>query len=406
MRSVTSEALAVAEASEPTFGLASLVQPLTPQQFKEQCWPRRPWVSRGPVERFGALARIPEMRDLATLLQTWKGKAMAAPPRGSTFTSVEIGAEQMATFYRNGFTLYLHHVEKQVPALQPFARALERELGLPPGEIFCEAYASQAGSGARPHFDANLTFNVQLRGSKVWRMAENRSVLHPHIGRGLHEPMSDGLERYAKRPTPVDMPQDAERIEAEAGTVVFIPHGYLHDTVAEEPSFSIIFTAKARSWSKLLLGELEQKLLEFEHWREMAVGLTSLGAEREENLQRLGGLIQELKGILDAMSPEQMLARWSGGRGASFMRRPGLTLALSRQKEQERDTWFLTTNAAEGSRTEVAPQLVPVLRWLADREQPFDVEKALQSILDLKPADVLFALNTLANVGLIVRCQG
>src|SRR5207253_9180794 len=84
--------------------------------------------------------------------------------------------------YHDDYTLYFANITNSIPALHPFARVMEHDMGLLPGEVSCESFASKRGSGAKPHFDVGFTFNIQVTGRKTWIFAKNDHVLYPDFG--------------------------------------------------------------------------------------------------------------------------------------------------------------------------------------------------------------------------------
>src|SRR6185436_14529580 len=254
-----------------TLGLAELFHPLSPAEFMSAYWQKKPYVSHGSLSRFVGLSAIPELRSIDALLKLWRGQAEAWAPRGTGNPVITAEAHQLSLFFDSGYTLYLTRVEQYVPALEPFARRMEIELGLRVGEIYFEAFVSQ-GTGSVLHFDPNVTINIQMIGSKKWWMAENKHIVHPHMGWAVGTEIDEQMLQYSRQPFPTKMPRGAASFEAREGTLVYLHPGYWHSTRNHEPSLSLLYTINPLSWADLLVDELKCQLQRVADSRELAFG--------------------------------------------------------------------------------------------------------------------------------------
>jgi hypothetical protein len=130
--------------------------------------PLQSYVCHGPLQRLAGLAKIPELQHPEALIKAWRGFKVSAWPSApmQSQRSFHVLPEQLESAFKYGFTLYFRLLETNVPALIPLLRQLESDLCLATGTITCEAFASRAGTGARMHFDPNMTFNIQVVGQR------------------------------------------------------------------------------------------------------------------------------------------------------------------------------------------------------------------------------------------------
>ena len=114
--------------------------------------------------------------------------------RGSPFPS------QRLKLYERGDTLYIIKLDESIPELVGYKTLLARDLGVHPHHITVEGFASRGGLALPMHYDLDLNFNVQLRGEKTWRVAQNDHVENPlhsyHVTQDRKPP------KYARSPMP------------------------------------------------------------------------------------------------------------------------------------------------------------------------------------------------------------
>lgn len=108
------------------------------------------------------------------------------------------------------------------------------------------------------------------------------------------------------------MPSDAQTFELKPGSLLFVPRGYWHSTLADGDSLALNFTYTAPAWIDLFMSALRSRLLQSELWRETANGVGD-PAQRSLCEAKLGVLLSELiddlphwraRDILDATEPD------------------------------------------------------------------------------------------------------
>jgi len=364
-------------------------------------WQKQPYVRHGSLQRFGEMAEIPALRSIEAILEVWRGTAEAWAPRDTKNPLIKAEAHQLSDFFESGYTLYLSHVEEHVPALVPFARRLELDLGLRGDEVFFEAFVSK-GAGSAVHFDPNVTINIQLIGAKQWRMAENTHLRHPHAGWSVGMEVDDEMKAYAKLPLPSKMPRGSRSFEARAGTLVYLHPGYWHSTVNHEPSLSLLYTVEPPSWADLLGEEITAHLNTVDHARELAFGLGST-VDQDQKRQRLEKLIQELRNAADRMSAECLLGKWGASLTASFERRTPLRYHAQVVNRDGENRVVLTTKIGrKTNRSELPMEGTLALRYIARRRHFYghDVASAVERASAEQIAEILEGLEKL---GLVIR---
>lgn len=261
--------------------------------------PDKRYVSHGPLERLGELRNIRELRSTDNLLASWRGAKAQAWPSGKYGNAQPMLIDDpklLWLVFEKGYTLYFQSMEEVYPRLKGLLRKLERELGCGEGELSCDGFASKTGSGTAMHFDPAPTFNVQMTGTKVWRMACNGHVEFPHEGWIKGAKNTPEFKAYASK-FPTAMPKDAKPFSTAPGTVVYIPHGSWHETRAQGPSFALLFTIRSPMLLEHLMRHLNARLLSQAGWRRRAIGVRG-GAFWRLRARSNARLLEELRGVV------------------------------------------------------------------------------------------------------------
>ena len=281
------------------FGLAEL---LKGTERDPRFDPRTIYVSHGPLERFHEITAIPELATPEAFIQNWKNKAKVRRLENGNMKKFDAYPGQLLSLYHQGATLYFGAVEHAIPALQLLADRLADDLRIQRGQVICEVFVSGPGSGIELHFDPYSGFNLQLLGRKTWTLAYNRHVSYPLLHWSVGQDVLPDLADYARLPFPQESPPNAMTFEAMPGTVVYIPHGAWHATVAHEPSLALVFSSVQPTWTSLMLQPVKKQLERIEKWRERPLGLDPL-----EYRQTLKRLLDELKETVNSLEVESLL---------------------------------------------------------------------------------------------------
>jgi ribosomal protein L16 Arg81 hydroxylase len=195
------------------------------------------------------------------------------------------------------------------PALERLARSVDRSLGLPTGACEAKVSLSASGTGFPAHFDQYETFQLQLEGTKRWRLAAVTNVrfpLHPHLSGTT--PSAELLEYAA---APMTMPAAGDTVTLAPGDVMFVPRGHWHATAADSPqSLSLVLRCATPAWLHLLDPERQPALVRDEAWREPAF---FAWGEDERAARARARLACLLDGIGDRTGAEWLIARYRHG---------------------------------------------------------------------------------------------
>lgn len=328
--------------------------------FLRGCWPGRHAVAHGALGRLDPLGALPELADLGQLLRAYDDQVrVALPDKRDEHSSRLVDADEAERLHGEGLALIFNGVERFLPPVGGWLEGLRVELGLPrncdPRSI---VYVSPAGSGNSPHFDANANFVVQVRGKKRWRIAPNPDVLHPTDRWAMNQDaLSEELAGYVKGPLPTQMPEGALTFDLVAGSVLFVPRGYWHETESDEDTLALNFTFGQPAWADLVLTALRRRLLEEPQWRALANG--SDAPRVAQLLARLQAKTAELtvEEVADALDAE-----------VTWLLVPAAFLRVDEGR-------VVASLGAGEFEIDADVSLHPVLEWIGRQRTPFSREQ-------------------------------
>ncbi len=276
--------------------LAALVQPVGIPEFLGSHWPETPLAVHGPKARLPSPLNAPCFDTPAAFLSSYRGRVLFG--RGSRGPRAALSADaDPAALYAMGLTLYLPDVAHVLPECAAFLRALESDLGIPAHCARFTAWASPEADGAACHFDAEDVFSIQLAGRKRFSVIERPALRHAvgsQFGPGIAPP-PELVHQVGNR---LPVPDEAEfvDIDMEPGSVLYLPRGHWHRTVAEADSLSVTIAIATPTLLDGLLVELRETLLSDERWRRPVGGLPGAAeAERAILLTELPAVIGRLR---------------------------------------------------------------------------------------------------------------
>jgi hypothetical protein len=279
-------------------------------RFVADHFPSRAAVVHGPGERLVDLIGDGRIREVPALLRAGHRDNKATfLVEGVTQTLVFPEATLSERIFRCGATVTLNDVARTFPEARPWIERLAREVGLAPGAVNLNAYVSPAGTGLPAHFDDHETLIVQLAGRKSWRVAPNVDLAHPLVPcmPSIPERARGELERAAAALVPEQM----QAIELRAGSAIFLPRGYWHQTRAVEDSISLTFALSVPSGCAVLARLLYHHLEREPAWRApLAQGAEGVG-QIQTMLAALAAelpSLEALPGLSEAVS--QVRAAW------------------------------------------------------------------------------------------------
>lgn len=369
-------------------------------------WPERHYAVHRPAGALPPALRVPELASLDSLARIYRGPVtFGRGARDARTINVDAHA---AHLFQLGLTVYLPDIARFVPALVQWLQALEQELGLPAACSTVGAFASPRADGLSCHFDADDVISIQLQGHKVFHVAKVDGLPYPS-GQQFGPGMLPGDELYPQAGAGFPTPDQAsfERIAMAPGSVLFLPRGTWHRSVAEQDSFSVSIGIRPPTAMQQLLKRLHDLLLQAPEWRRplyeanQATGRDTLATRLDGLLAQLPTLIQQIKGV-DLLQPDQPRLPLKANSRLQQMPRARLTyqqltprLKLSVTALDQH--WVARTTLD----TEVPAQLADALAWLAAAQAAFSAGDFYQRFASLAQADKQQLLELLIRSGFL-----
>ncbi|MCB9730281.1 MAG: hypothetical protein H6744_18130 [Deltaproteobacteria bacterium] len=288
--------------------LSALFGPLTARDFLADHWDRSWRVAHGPLDRLPFLRDQPELCDLDLLCRAHNGPISGYwIDDGGALRELDVDGSQARVLADAGFCLLMMELERWAGPVMGFVRRLAAELGLPDGHVRTSAFVAPAGGVLRKHFDPLHVFSIQLVGEKTWELARNTEIPHPTEGHSPPGGLQPDLLPITTVKPPVDMPADAERVLMKPGSVLFLPRGEWHATLAGTASISLSIGYEPPPWVDVVLAGLRTHLLGDAGWRESAWTGRGDAARRAAAVARLRELLPTLGAAGQALDPAALL---------------------------------------------------------------------------------------------------
>ena len=210
---------------------------LTPAQFMQRHWQRRPLLVRGAVPGLQPLLAREELFSLAAR-DGVESRLVEQRASGWHLRRGPFGRRALPPMSRPQWTLLVQGVDLHVDA----AHALLQRFAFVPAARLDDLMISLAtdGGGVGPHFDSYDVFLLQAQGRRRWRYGRQKDLT-------LREALP--LKILARF-------EPEEEHVLEPGDMLYLPPRYAHDGIAEGEcqTYSIGFRSPAR-------GELARELL-------------------------------------------------------------------------------------------------------------------------------------------------
>jgi ribosomal protein L16 Arg81 hydroxylase len=206
--------------------LASLVAPVTKEEFLSRYWEKEPLiVHRGDPDYYSGLFSIKDFDEAITRDPAYVKLANATANKNASYkTEMTRGLEAFLADMRDGGTLVLDQLHNKDPNLGILCRVLATEFS---HRFQTNLYLTPPkGRGFTPHWDNHDVFILQVEGSKQWNIEKERRAF-PKKSANMGD---EGRELRG----------DLHTFTINQGDVVYIPSGFVHAAeCGSEPSLHI-----------------------------------------------------------------------------------------------------------------------------------------------------------------------
>jgi hypothetical protein len=360
--------------------LEALVAPTPAQQFLRDFWPERIFHAHGPLSRLPAVFTSRELssfRALASGYRGWLGFGQGA--RSSRMLSVQ--EMNPIHLYELGLSVYLPDISASVPGAVPFLRDLETALGIDEACSRLTVWASPRGDGAPTHFDSEDVFSIQLAGTKRFEVAPMKDYAYPFGGQfGPGAAPYDEMYPQLEKGFPEVAEAEFETVDMKPGSVLFLPRGTWHRTLADQDSFAISIGIRPPSVVESFLEQLRYVLLQDPEWRRPMYGIRGDATARQRALERAHKVLATVPTVVQSISTNDLIPLPEAERlknitrTTSFQREVGTRIDFEHTPGTEVlrvISWSRDAGEQNTLQMNVPPQYLFTFRWLADAKVAF-----------------------------------
>lgn len=360
--------------------LDSLVAPTQAQHFLSDYWPEHVYHAHGPLSRLPALFSSLELSDFRTLASGYRGwLGFGQGARNSRMLSVQ--DLNPLHLYEIGLSVYLPDISESVPGAEAFLRQLELELGIEEGSCRITVWASPRSDGAATHFDAEDVISIQLAGEKRFEIAPMKEYAYPYgaqFGPGV--PAFNEIYPQLENGFPEVVETEFQVIDMKPGSVLFMPRGTWHRTMAKQDSFAVSIMIRPPCLVEHFLEQLKNLLLQDPEWRRPLYGVRGNAQQRQQALERVRKVLATAPGAMQAISADDLallpeVERLKNiKRTTSFQRDLGTRIDFVHTGEGDFlqvKTWGRDTGEQNTLKMNVPPQYLPTFKWLSESKAVF-----------------------------------
>lgn len=257
--------------------LEAFLAPLSPKDFIEREWGRRPLHLRGSPERVASVFDLERFRkavargSAAAHRRNFQVSAIVEDFDGANTCTEPIDEGEIGSTLSEGATVCVHDIGVGDDRLDAFGQAIRRAMRFGGGVSF-NCYLSPDRSGADTHFDQSITTAIQISGRKRWRYSTAPALAWPPANARLE---SDGTRQWTlpwlgvngwDELPPVTLNDFAE-VVLEPGDILCLPAGTWHSAKALGQSLALNMTFSPLPTHRLLAAILGDLFEQNEAWR-------------------------------------------------------------------------------------------------------------------------------------------
>lgn len=200
---------------------------------------------------------------------------------------------RIGDLYSAGATLVLLYLENYWPRVAAFCRELGDALSM---QVQANAYLTPPGEqGLDLHHDSHDVFVLQIHGRKRWR------VFDAHI--------PAPVRRFAEHRQAIEAMDHGDPLVAcdlEAGDVLYVPAGFLHEAAAlDQPSLHITLGLNRRTWIDLLKDLIDDLADDVEFRKSLPLGFTDSSVPLSSAVRAKLGVVERW---LSGVDPDRIAA--------------------------------------------------------------------------------------------------
>ena len=389
--------------SEPVITFKDIIAPITPEQFFDEYFDKKPLYIPGNAEKYKSVCSWPQVNDMFQMVNNWSDQNLkividTQTVQPNTFcekttsrdgvTTMRPQPEKVAALFQQGATIVLDAMETMNSGIRTATEALQMATSF---AVSCNAYCSrQQHKAFATHFDWMDVFALHIEGTKTWRVYTGR--FENPAGRPGFDSGSFPPEYHQKAKGDLLM-----EIEMKPGDFLYLPKGVYHDALAStEACLHLSFglsQPNGLDFFQWLLGSLET----FPLVRESMPAYNDTAA-LEAHIKKL------TEGVSEFFSEPTLVAKYAERqrentfKGVANINMPHPTplqrfrvMSLGVKLLRRGPDWRLKTSSADVA---IAKDLQPVVNWVLDRDH-FDTTAMVETFADIPAEKIEELINLL-----------
>lgn len=276
----------------PPWSFASIIHPITPAAFCSDYWGERPLhIARGRTDFYARLITLADVERYLSMQEIFIRHSVTMPRQGYGIPDPPpVSISELYERMLDGSSLRMRRMECFIDPSAPvlcLLRGMDLALQHPRESLSCYVAPPNA-VGLGPHHDETEIFTLQISGMKRWRLYHRIDSDCP----GIH--------------TPEQLSEPVHDFILEAGDLLYLPHGWVHEVTSEAPAFSLTIVFDPIKWSAVLDVLVAKLVATSPFMAPMPAGVL-LGRHRTDLRRQLEGRVALIRDALATMSVDEVV---------------------------------------------------------------------------------------------------
>lgn len=358
-------------------------------EFNNDFWLKKYTLQHGPLSRLPPCLQPPDGSAVGLhCLDEWNQNDPfdIAVVDEIDYTQLTLSKLPPMAFYRLGAPVMLVNIHRRIPELRQWVTGVCNDLGVANDYVKVNGWFARQSNGLGVHYDPGEVILIQLVGTKRMRIGINQHISMPDSQYELAKPCSASELPLFANGFPEAEPENMHEIELRPGSVLAMPRGTWHDSLAmDTDSVALALFFRPPTVVDLVLPYLREVLRQDPKWR-IPVGYSSENDEYKPATELIAQGLASLPDVIRAIHPEQVMAHAQPVLKRrqlltqaiyTLQRSPEAKLSINRCTEVSRMIRVkarLNMSDTRVSQVELGVEMIDALEWVSNRAARFTIE--------------------------------
>jgi ribosomal protein L16 Arg81 hydroxylase len=271
---------------------ASILRPVDPEAFRTDYWAKQILhLARSRADFYSGLITLGEIERHLAMQEFFSRHSITTPKQGYGIPDpLPASLSEVHQRIMDGSSLRIRRMECFLDPGSPamsLIRDIVSELQHPLDSFSC--YVARSGAeGLGPHHDETEIFTLQISGQKRWRI--------------YHRSLSDCAATY----DPQRLGNPSRELILEAGDLLYVPRGFVHDVTSEQGAFSLTIVFDPFKWDSVI-HMLSARLATTEQFHAaMPAGVFTGNTRLEKLRQEMESRLASMRAALESVTAEEL----------------------------------------------------------------------------------------------------